>query len=214
MTTSNAITAILFDFGGVITESPFEAFNTFEVEHGLPTNFIRDLNSSNHNVNAWAQLERGEISPDEFDKLFRHEANKKGYDIGGLEILKLVFTPLRPDMISLVQRCKVQYQVACLTNNFPRTPTLVKLIGAKRLDDWQAVLSDFPNVIESAKIGYRKPERRFFQTACDVLGVRPEHAVFLDDIGSNLKPARIMGMTTIKVVNAKQAISALDSILS
>ncbi|MDA0237657.1 MAG: HAD-IA family hydrolase [Proteobacteria bacterium] len=207
------VNAILFDFGGVITESPFEAFNAFEHERGLPTNFIRDLNSSGHDVNAWAQLERGEISPDEFDELFRKEAINKGHDIGGLEILKLVFTPLRPHMISLVQRCRAQYQVACLTNNFLRTPKLDSLVGKKRLDDWQTVSREFPYVIESAKIGYRKPEERFFQTACDVIGVKPEHAVFLDDIGSNLKPARIMGMTTIKVTDSEQAISALDSIL-
>ena len=207
------VQAILFDFGGVITESPFEAFNAFERERGLPINFIRDLNSSRHDLNAWAQLERGEIFPDEFDESFRQEAISRGHDIGGLEILKLVFTPLRPDMISLVQRCKAQYQVACLTNNFPRTPTLNNLIGKDRLDAWQTVLKEFPYVIESAQIGYRKPEEQFFQIACEVIGIKPEHAVFLDDIGSNLKPARIMGMTTIKVTNAAQAIGALDSIL-
>ena len=81
------IEAILFDFGGVVTESPFEAFNTFERAHGLPENFIRKLNSDQHDKNAWAKLERGEISPDEFDELFRKEAINKGYDVGGLKFL-------------------------------------------------------------------------------------------------------------------------------
>ena len=141
------IEVILFDFGGVVTESPFEAFNTFEREHGLPENFIRKLNSDQHDKNAWAKLERGEISPDEFDELFRKEAIYKGHDVGGLEILKLVFTPLRPSMISAIQQYKKNYQVACLTNNFPRTPTLENLIGKSRLSEWQNVFDTFSHVI-------------------------------------------------------------------
>ena len=208
------IEAILFDFGGVVTESPFEAFNTFEREHGLPENFIRKLNSDQHDKNAWAKLERGEISPDEFDELFRKEAINKGYDVGGLEILKLVFTPLRPSMISAIQQYKNNYQVACLTNNFPRTPTLESLIGTSRLNEWQNVFYTFSHVIESAKVGARKPEKQFFLTACDAIGVKPKSAVFLDDIGSNLKPARDMGMTTIKVTSAQQAIDSLEAVLN
>ncbi|MBA4739810.1 MAG: HAD-IA family hydrolase [Burkholderiales bacterium] len=207
------VEAILFDFGGVITESPFEAFNAFERKRGLPENFIRKLNSDQQDKNAWAKLERGEVSPDEFDELFRHEAKNRGHNVGGLEILKLVFTPLRPSMVSLIQQCKNNYQVACLTNNFPRTPTLESLIGTGRLNDWQKVLGEFSYVIESAKIGSRKPEEQFFQTACELIGVKPNSAVFLDDIGSNLKPARNMGMTTIKVTSAQQAISSLEAVL-
>ena len=208
------IDAILFDFGGVITESPFEAFHAFERERGLPENFIRKLNSDQHDKNAWAKLERGETTPDEFDELFRQEAIKRGYDIGGLEILNLVFTPLRPSMISAIQQYKNNYQVACLTNNFPRTPTLERLIGAARLNEWQNVFDTFSHVIESAKVGARKPEEQFFLTACDVIGIKPSSAVFLDDIGSNLKPAQNMGMTTIKVTSAQQAIDSLEAVLN
>ena len=207
------IEAILFDFGGVITESPFEAFNVFERERGLPNDFIRKINSSHHDSNAWARLERGEITPDQFDGFFRQEALKNGQDIGGLEILKLVFTPIRTSMVSLVQTYKKDYQVACLTNNFPRTTTLERLVGTQRLDGWETIFEEFSYVIESAKIGYRKPEKHFFKIACSTIGVSPENTVFLDDIGSNLKPAKLMGMKTIKVTSENQAIADLRTAL-
>ena len=205
--------AILFDFGGVITESPFEAFNVFERERGIPDNFIRTLNSTHHDANAWARLERGEITPDQFDEIFREEALKSGQDIGGLEILKLVFTPVRTSMVSLIQTYKKEYQVACLTNNFPRTKRLEQLVGTQRLDGWDEIFGEFPYVIESAKIGYRKPEKQFFKIACRTIGVSPENAIFLDDIGSNLKPAKLMGMKTIKVTSENQAIADLRAAL-
>jgi putative hydrolase of the HAD superfamily len=201
--------AILFDFGGVITESPFDAFNVFERERGIPNNFIRTLNSTHHDSNAWARLERGEITPDQFDEIFREEALKSGEDIGGLEVLKLVFTPIRPSMIQLIQTYKKDYQVACLTNNFPRTKKLEQLVGIQRLNGWERIFKEFSYVIESAKVGYRKPEKKFFEIACSTIGVSPENTVFLDDIGSNLKPAKLMGMKTIKVTSENQAIADL-----
>jgi putative hydrolase of the HAD superfamily len=88
------------------------------------------------------------------------------------------------------------------------------LIGTTRLNEWQNVFDTFSHVIESAKVGVRKPEKQFFLTACDVIGVKPKSAVFLDDIGSNLKPAREMGMTTIKVTSAQQAIDSLEAVLN
>jgi putative hydrolase of the HAD superfamily len=201
--------AILFDFGGVITESPFDAFNVFERERGIPNNFIRTLNSTHHDSNAWARLERGEITPDQFDEIFREEALKSGEDIGGLEVLKLVFTPIRPSMIQLIQTYKKDYQVACLTNNFPRTKKLEQLVGIQRLNGWERIFKEFSYVIESAKVGYRKPEKKFFEIACSTIGISPENTVFLDDIGSNLKPAKLMGMKTIKVTSENQAIADL-----
>ena len=205
--------AILFDFGGVITESPFQAFNVFERERGIPNDFIRTLNSTHHDSNAWARLERGEITPDQFDEIFREEALKSGQDIGGLEILKLVFTPVRTSMVSLIKTYKKDYEVACLTNNFPRTKRLEQLVGIQRLNGWEIIFKEFSYVIESAKIGYRKPEKKFFEISCDIIGVAPADTVFLDDIGSNLKPARLMGMKTIKVTSENQAIADLTTAL-
>ena len=69
----------------------------------------------------------------------------------------------------------------------------------------------FDHVIESAKIGLRKPDPRIYRMMTDALGVDPARCVYLDDLGVNLKPAREMGMTTIKVLNAAQAIGELEA---
>ncbi len=205
--------AIFFDFGGVITQSPFEAFNTFEIEKELPLGLISSVNRRNPHQNAWAKLERAEITADEFDLLFSHESRELGHQVSGLEVLKLVFTPVRPEMIELLASLKGEYKLACLTNNFPRSTTITQLIGKKRFESWDSALSLFENVVESAKIGIRKPQKEFYQYACSVNSVSPRSVVFLDDIGMNLKPAKELGITTIKVTSGSQAIEDLKNIL-
>ncbi len=64
---------------------------------------------------------------------------------------------------------------------------------------------------ESAKIGLRKPDPRIYQMMTEALNVDPTRCVYLDDLGVNLKPARDMGMTTIKVLNGPQAIAELEA---
>ncbi len=201
--------AIFFDFGGVVTESPFEAFSSLEKERGLPVNFIREINSTNPHENAWAQLERGEISPEQFDVIFANEASSRGHQISGKAVLQRVFTPIRGDMVELIQQYAAKFKLACLTNNFPITDSLIELMGNHRYEEWQSALKLFEYVIESAKLGVRKPETQFFSEACRITQVEPDEVIFLDDIGSNLKPAREMGMTTIKVTSSRQAIDDL-----
>ena len=75
------------------------------------------------------------------------------------------------------------------------------------------VMVMFDHVVESSKVGCRKPEPRFYEIACDLLGVEPSECVFLDDLGVNLKPAKAMGMTTIKVGAAEPAIAELERVL-
>ena len=205
--------AVFFDYGGVITESPFEAFNTYEIEKGLPLGLISSVNRRNLHQNAWAKLERGEITADEFDLLFSQESSELGYQVSGLEILKLVFTPVRPEMIELLASLKGEYKLACLTNNFPRSNTITQLIGEQRFESWDSALSLFDNVVESAKIGTRKPQKEFYEYACSVNSVSPNSVVFLDDIGINLKSAKELGITTIKVISGSQAIQDLQNIL-
>jgi len=206
--------AVFFDFGGVITESPFEAFNTYEIEKEIPLGLISSVNRRNPHQNAWAKLERGEVTADEFDLLFSQESRELGHQVSGLEVLKLVFTPVRPEMIELLASLKGEYKLSCLTNNFPRSNTITQLIGEQRFESWDSALSLFDNVVESAKIGTRKPQKEFYEYACSVNSVSPNSVVFLDDIGINLKSAKELGITTIKVISGSQAIQDLQNILS
>jgi putative hydrolase of the HAD superfamily len=201
--------AVLFDLGGVILSSPFEAFNRFEAEHGLPTDFIRSVNATNPHHNAWAHLERGDVTATQFDAEFADESEALGHRVQGRDVLALLAGFVRPDMVELVDRVRGSgYKVACLTNN----------IGGEHKsqeapETIRAVMDRFDVVVESSKVGVRKPEPRFYEMACELLGVTPEECIFLDDLGINLKPAAAMGMATIKVTGAEQAIAELSAVL-
>ena len=109
--------AVLWDFGGVITDSPFDAFNRYEAAHGLRRDFIRSVNAVNHQDNAWAKFESSRISVDEFDVLFAGETAAAGHEIRGREVIGLLGGDVRPRMVKVLQRCKQDYRIACLTNN-------------------------------------------------------------------------------------------------
>ena len=207
--------AVFFDFGGVILSSPFDAFNQYERDHGLPLNFIRSVNSVNHHENAWARLERSDISPAQFDDIFALESEALGHRIPGAEILALLHGELRPDMVHALDVIKASgFILACLTNNvLTQQVVATDPIERARQQELQAVLARFDAVIESSKVGVRKPEPRFYEIACETVGVKPDECVFLDDLGINLKPAAQMGMITIKVTSAEQALTELSQIL-
>jgi putative hydrolase of the HAD superfamily len=201
--------AVLFDLGGVILSSPFEAFNRFEAERGLPIDFIRSVNATNPHHNAWAHLERGDVTAAQFDAEFADESEALGHRVQGRDVLALLAGYLRPDMVELVDRVKAMgYKVACLTNNIGGEHT-----SQERPDAIRAVMGRFDVIVESSKVGVRKPEPRFYEMACELLGVPPGECIFLDDLGINLKPAAAMGMTTIKVTSAEQAIAELGALL-
>lgn len=200
------IKAVLFDFGGVITTSPFDNFAAYEAANEIPADTIRQINSTNPDTNAWAQLERSEIGPDEFDGLFAAEADALGYKIPGSAVLECLKTDVRPEMVRAVQRIHQDYKTAVLTNNFLRGDSA----GVSMHGD---VLDNFDAVIESAVVGVRKPDPEFYDIACTTVGVAPADCVFLDDLGINLKPARALGMQTIKVVDAAGALTELGAIL-
>lgn len=203
--------AVLFDFGGVIVSSPFESFNHYEREHGLPNNFIRSINSLDPHENAWARLERSEISYLEFDELFAVESENCGYRVSGADVLGLLAGEIRPDMVQALDVLKSSgFIIACLTNNVVSTQSSRP---TKREEMLKEVLSRFDAVIESSRIGVRKPESRFYEIACQTINVKPTECVFLDDLGINLKPAAAMGMATIKVTTSKQALGELAQIL-
>lgn len=208
-----AIRAVLWDFGGVMTESPFIAFRRFETERNLPANFLRDINARNHDHNAWARFERSELSPQQFDQAFADESRAAGHEVRGLDVIDLLYGRIRPEMVSALRACKGHFTNACVTNNVSAGAGRGIDRDSKRAQEWKKISALFDVVIESSKVGVRKPEPRFFELACAELGIVPDQAVYLDDLGTNLKPARKMGMHTIKVEDHAKAITELEAVL-
>ena len=202
------IEAVIFDFGGVLTSSPFEAFARYETERGLPVDIIRRTNAANHLENAWAKFERAEVDIDTFDKLFAEESRALGAEVRGRDVLPLLQGDLRPEMVEALKRIKAQFKTGCITNNLPAN-AIGSMTGRSLYIAEVMVL--FDHVIESAKIGLRKPDPRIYRMMVETLRVDPKNCVYLDDLGVNLKPAREMGMTTIKVTSGAQAIAGLEA---
>jgi putative hydrolase of the HAD superfamily len=202
------IEAVIWDFGGVLTTSPFDAFERFEIERGLPAGIIRRTNAANHWENAWAKFERAEVDLEAFDSLFATESLALGAEVRGRDVLPLLSGDLRPEMVEALRRVAAKFKTGCITNNLPANA--IGSVGGRSLYIAE-VMALFNHVIESAKIGLRKPDPRIYQMMIEALGVDPRRCIYLDDLGVNLKPARDMGMTTIKVTNAPQAIAELEA---
>ncbi|MBV8927362.1 MAG: HAD-IA family hydrolase [Bradyrhizobium sp.] len=202
------IEAVIWDFGGVLTTSPFEAFARFEKERGFPIDIIRRTNAANHLENAWAKFERAEVDVETFDELFAIESRAFGAEVRGRDVLPLLQGELRPEMVEALKRVRAQCRTGCITNNLP-----ANAIGSTsgRSLYVAEVMAMFDHIIESAKIGLRKPDPRIYKMMIEALKVDPKRCVYLDDLGVNLKPAREMGMTTIKVVTAQQALAELEA---
>jgi len=199
--------AIIWDFGGVITSSPFDAFNEFEEVNGLPKDIIRTINSENPDMNAWAQFESNSITIDQFDDLFLKEAKAKGFDIKGRDIIKLLKGSIRENMVSFLRELKADFKLGCITNN-------VKPSSEENTDnETKEAMSIFDHVIESSIVGIRKPNPEIYMMSCDALNVSPDQCIYLDDLGINLKPARELGMTTIKVIQPEDAIQEVRNLL-
>jgi putative hydrolase of the HAD superfamily len=208
------IKAVLWDFGGVITSSPFEAFNRFEQSNNLPKDFIRRINSTNPDTNAWAQFESSQISLDEFDSVFASEAISQGHEVRGRQVIELLSGEIRPAMVNALNIIAKNYKVACLTNNVKGAgegPGMQR--SSDKAEEVAKIMSIFDVIIESSVVGYRKPDPKFYVTACDALDIKPEEAVFLDDLGINLKPAKALGMETIKVLGVDQTLEELEILL-
>ncbi len=208
------IRAVLWDFGGVILSSPFEAFNRYEEARGLPPNLIRSINATDPDTNAWARFERSEISALDFDTAFADEARALGFEIRGADVLSLLRGEIRDEMVAALDLVRSRgFLTACLTNNMAGGDGRKESPATDRDSAIEAVMQRFDAVIESSKVGVRKPEVRFYEIACETLDVRPSECVFLDDLGVNLKPAAALGMATIKVVSADQALGDLEAVL-
>ena len=208
------IKAILFDFGGVITTSPFDAFGEYEREAAIPPGVIRKINSINPDTNAWAKFERNEITRDQFISSFEEEAVAFGFSLSAERVLKCLETTIRPNMVDAIKSLRTEYKLAILTNNLQQSTNDAAGDRKSPTAHLDMVINLVDDVIESSKIGVRKPEREFYEEACRVIGVDTVECVFLDDLGINLKPARQMGMHTIKVMSEQQALNDLYEVLS
>ena len=203
------VEAVIWDFGGVLTTSPFEAFNRYEHERGLPTDFIRGINATNAEHNAWAQFESAAVDIDEFDTLFAEESAAAGHRVPGKDVIALLSGDVRPRMVAALRACKARFKVACITNNVKSGQGPGMARDASRAAQVGDVMALFDLIVESSVEGIRKPNPEIYQLTCRRLEVAPERCVFLDDLGINLKPARAMGMRTIKVLNENQALKDL-----
>ena len=199
-----AIEAVLFDFGGVLSTSPFDAFQRHERERGLPDGFIRTMNATNHHDNAWARLERNDVDFDQFCVEFEAEAAAAGGTVDARALFASLSGEMRPDMLEAVRRCHEHFKTGLLTNNFVTPETTARHLEVTDL---------FDVVIQSAVVGVRKPDPQFYLLACRELAIEPTAAVFLDDLGMNLKPARALGMRTIKVDDPTDALIELEAII-
>lgn len=207
-------TTVIFDFGGVITASPFEAFNRLEAERGLPQDFIRRVNARDPDGNAWAQFERAAIDAAAFDRAFAEEARALGHELEGEAVLAVLAGAVRPAMVAALDTLKARgFTIGCITNNVPSG----KGAGMARSDgaaaEIAAIMERFDHVVESSKVGVRKPDPAIYRMMCAALGVAAADCVYLDDLGINCKPAAMLGMHAIKVTSGEQALADLSAAL-
>ena len=208
------ISAAIFDFGGVITASPFEAFNRLEAERGLPRDLIRRINAADPNHNAWALLERAEIDRAAFDARFAAEAAALGHELRGADVLAVIAGAIRPGMVAALDTIRgAGLKLGCITNNVPGGSGPAMANGAEAESRYAAIFARFDHIIESAKAGVRKPDPRIYAMMCQALDVAPQACVYLDDLGINCKPAAAMGMAAIKVTGEAQALKDLSDVL-
>lgn len=209
--------AVIFDFGGVFTTSPVLHFAEFERENKLPHRFIGTVIKSNIHDSAFSRFERGEISLDEFDRQFAEETKAAGYEIPGRVLAGLLRVKFYPAMEGALDKIKIAgYKTGCITNNFPALGDHRDAQDQVYIQHAQQLYTKFDQVIESSKVGIRKPEPEIYQMMCQALQVDANNCIFVDDLGINLKPAKAMGMTTVKVPfeDITPAIQELENLLN
>ena len=206
---------VIFDFGGVVTTSPFEAFNRMEATRGLPKDFVRSVNARNPDDNAWAKFERAECDAAEFDALFAAEARALGQELDGASVIACLSGDIRPAMVAALDVLKSKgFALGCITNNVP-TGKGAGMVGSdEKAAAIAAVMERFDHIIESSKAGVRKPDPRIYAMMCAALAVAPSQCIYLDDLGINCKPAAAMGMAAIKVTSGDQALQDLGALLA
>jgi putative hydrolase of the HAD superfamily len=207
------LSAVIWDFGGVFTTSPFEAFARYEAARGLPKDFIRTVNATDPHDNAWALFERSEIDAKGFDALFAEESKALGHEVRGADVLPLLSGDIRPSVVEALKTCKAAgLKVGCITNNVMTGTGAGMASTPEKAAQVAAIMELFDQVIESSKVGVRKPDPRIYKMMCERLAVDPAVCVYLDDLGINCKPASQLGMHAIKVTGEAQALADLSKL--
>ena len=205
------VSAVIWDFGGVFTSSPFEAFNRYEAERGLPKDLIRTVNATRPHDNAWARFERSEIDAAAFDVQFAEESKALGHEVRGRDVLPLLSGDVRSGMVRALKTCKsAGLKVGCITNNVMTGSGAGMASSLEKAEQVAEIMALFDQVIESSKVGVRKPDPRIYEMMCARLQVEPAACVYLDDLGINCKPASQLGMQAIKVTGEAQALADLS----
>ena len=205
-----AIEGVLFDMGGVVMDSPLHAIARYERAHGLSPNAVNRAIAAAGEAGAWARLERGELTADTFCAPFEADCRAHGVEVSGAAIMAAIAETgvARPVMLEAITRLRARrYRVGALTNNWKKSGPEDDVIPHQ-------LKGRFDVFIESRAVGLRKPDPRIYELACRELGLPPSHTAFLDDIGGNLKPARALGMTTIKVDDPHQALEELGRLIN
>ena len=201
---NNKYKVILWDFGGVLTQSPINNFSYFEKVNGFPRGTIIKINSRNYLKNAWALIEKNKITKKEFNAMFKKEAAEIGIDSIDIEgILSCLNPDINKDIYNIFKVIKKKYKCVCLTNNIN-----INNLPFKK-SSFEKVRNDFFLVFESCKLGVRKPEEEIYKIVLKKLNIYPENILFLDDLGINLKPAKKLGINTYKVFDTQSTINYL-----
>jgi putative hydrolase of the HAD superfamily len=199
------VRAVIFDLGGVVLDSPLHEIERFERDHGIPAGFVNRVVVDTGPEGAWSRLERGELDMERFYDAFSRDCADAGHALSARALMERIgqMAAPRPSMLGAVQRIRGRgLRAAALTNNW-----------AGEGDRTRPLRDHFDVFVESSVLGMRKPDPRIYVHACRALGAPPQQVVFLDDIGRNLKPARALGMTTIKVSDPDQALGELEAVL-
>jgi putative hydrolase of the HAD superfamily len=195
--------AVIFDLGGVVLDSPLHAIAAYERELGIPAGFVNRVVVDTGPAGAWSRLERGELSRRAFEAAFEAECRAAGHALSAATMMERIATcGPRPLMLKALGTLRsAGLALAALTNNWAHEGA-----GVPGTDALRELFDVF---VESSKVGLRKPDPRIYHHVCEALGVTPSEAVFLDDIGRNLKAARELGMATIKVDAPEPALAEL-----
>lgn len=217
MTSSNGaaapIEAVLFDFGGVFTESPFLAAHEAGVELGIDVDVAFDLCFGSYHVDGdhpWHRLERGEMTLEDARRELKRMASEQGYDVDPIDFLVRLAREdhQREAVVQRALAVKARgIRTACVTNN-------ILEFG----EGWRSLVPVddlFDAVVDSCHAGVRKPDPRIYRLGLDAVDVDAEAAVFLDDHPANVAAAEALGMRGIVVgQNRLEAFDRLEALLA
>jgi putative hydrolase of the HAD superfamily len=199
--------AAIFDIGGVLTHSPVTRIKQYCADNGIHDGVRVAIFGPEDG--PWSRFERSELTREGFAGEFDRHISVCETKATGPAFMEWFFQGFgeRPEMVGAVRYLKGRVKLGAITNNVSRDePAQTRTSGID-------LPSLFEVIVESAIVGYRKPEPQIFQIACEQLGIEANEAVFLDDLGANLKGARALGMHTIKVDDTLSALDELEAAL-